>query len=256
MAYLTPSGKCISSSAFLGNGRSGIVLRDPGGNYALKISKVRDISRLPAEQREDQDYVNDCNRQTLELEKAMYERLGPCDGIAKVIKISADGILLEYYPDGDLEGYMTKHAEPDTHWKASWVLSMTRTICYIHKMRVLIDDITLRNLLIAPDKSLKLVDFGESSLFPEETDMAMANDHGVTIFADIFHVGCVIFSIATWTKFEYNLFDHDFHRPAIEDLPILDRLLFHQAIQRCWTGQYRTSDELHADILETTAHVS
>lgn len=255
MAYLTPSGKCIASSTFLGNGRSGIVLRDPDGN-ALKIPKVVDTSRLPAEQREDQAYMNDVNRQTLELEKAIYQRLGPCDGIAKVINISRDGILLEYCPDGDLEGYMSTHTEPDTQRKESWILSITRTICHIHKMKVLVDDIALRNLLVAPDKSLKLVDFGEGSLFPEATDMAVANDNGITISADIFHVGCVIHSIAAWTKFEYNLFNHDFHWPAIEDLPRLDRSLFHHAIQKCWAGQYCTSDDLYADILEATMHVS
>lgn len=231
-------------------------MRDPDGNYALKIPKVVDTSRLPAEQAEDQDYVNDCNRQTLELEKAIYQRLGPCDGIAKVVNISADGILLEYYPDGDLEGYMKKHAEPATQRKASWILSMTRTICHIHRRRVLIDDIALRNFLVAPDQSLKLVDFGESSLLSEDTDMATANDHGITVSADIFHMGCAIYSIAAWTKFEYNLFDHDFHVPTNEDLPYLDNLLCHQAIHKCWTGQYCTSDELHADILEATMHIS
>ncbi|KAE9965701.1 hypothetical protein EG328_009482 [Venturia inaequalis] len=255
MAYLTPSGKLIGSSTFLGNGRSGIVLRHTDGN-ALKIPKVVDTSRLPAEQRDNQEYVNDSNRQTLELEKAIYRRLGPCDGIAKVINISADGILLEYYPDGDLEGYMSTHTEPDTCRKASWILSITRTICHIHKMKVLVDDIALRNLLVAPDSSLKLVDFGESALFSEETDMALANDHGITASADIFHVGCIIYSIAAWTKFEHNLFNHDFHRPEIEDLPGLEKLLFRHAIQKCWAGQYCTSDELYADILEATMHAS
>ncbi|TID22793.1 kinase domain containing protein [Venturia nashicola] len=255
MTYLTPSGERVDFDSFLARGLSGIVLRYPDGNV-LKIPKVADTSTLPTKQRKDQDYVNDCNRQTLEFEKAIYRRLGPYDGIAKVINISMDGILLEYYPDGDLEDYISTHTEPDTHRKASWILSITRTICHIHKMKVLVDDIALRNLLVAPDKSLKLVDFGESALFPEATDMAMANSNGSTVSVDIFHLGSVIYSIAAWTKFEYTLFFDNFHWPAIEDLPVLDRMLFHHVIQKCWAGQYCTSDELYADILEATMHAT
>jgi hypothetical protein len=114
----------------------------------------------------------------------------------------------------------------------------------------------LRNFLIADDVTVKIVDFGKCSLFPEEIDITTANDNGMTIQVDIFFL---------WL---HNLLDYGMDKvrvqsirtqvsvAALEDLPVLDDLLCWQVIEKCLTAQYRSTDELHAEalgFLETTA---
>lgn len=247
MAFLRPDGRPfdLDSERFLGNGTTGIVLQH--GAYALKVPKIRDTSKLSADERASQDYVNNVNRDILEREKVVYQRLGSCDGIVKVIRMSEEGILLECHKR-DLETHIKNEAEPGLACKATWILSIIRTICHIHSSNVLVDDIALRNFLIADDMSLKMIDFGQCSLFPQDIDITTASDNGMTVQADLFHLGCLVYSIMAWRKYECNLFERHFQRPALDDLPVLDHLLFRQAIKKCWTAQYRTTNELYTGV--------
>jgi len=209
----------------------------------LKSPKIRDTSRLAGEERADEEYVNYTNRETLEHEKAVYRRVGQCCGIAQCIKLSEEGILLEYLRRGDLETYLEHEPEPDQSLKVQWILSVIDTVSHFHRSRILIDDIALRNLLIADDTSLRMIDFGQCSIFPKDSDMAAANENGMTVQADIFHLGCVIYSIATWKKFECNLFDRGYRRPPLQELPALDHLLCGEIIKDCWSGQYQSMED-------------
>ena len=95
-----------------------------------------------------------------------------------------------------------------------------------------------------------MIDFGQSTVFPLDTDMATANDNGLTVLVDLFQVGCIIYSIMVWREYEYDFFDNQLQPPALEDLPDLKQLLYRQAIQKCWTAEYRCADDLCAEVLE------
>ena len=215
-------------------GTTGVVIRK--GSYALKIPKIRDTTGLSGKQCDDQEYVNSTNRATLEHEKAVYRRVGQCHGIARCIQLSEEGILLEHLGRGDLESYLEQEPEPDQFFKARWILSVIDTVLHFHRSKVLIDDIATRNLLLADDTSLKMIDFGQCAIFPEDVDIVIANENGMTVLADIFHLGCAIYSITAWRRFECNLFEHDYQILCHKELPAVHHLMCGEMINKCWSS--------------------
>ena len=247
MAFIRPDGSHLdfNSRDYVGVGTNGIVIRQ--GTFALKLAKVRDTSKFSEQEREDQDYINHVNCAILEAEKAVYRRIGPCHGIVQFFD-SEEGILLEYVGGGDLETYIENGPEPEQSLKVVWIKSIINSVSHLHQSGILIDDIALRNLLITDDKSLKMVDFGQCTVFPEDTNMILANDNGMTVGADIFHLGCIIYSISAWRKYERNLFHCGYIRPALQDLPPTTDLLCGEVIEKCWSGQYQWVEEIFKDI--------
>ena len=146
------------------------------------------------------------NRDMLEFEKEVYMRLGRCDGIAERVKISKNGILLVLYKRGDLKSYIEHEAEIDRSQTAGWILSLPKMVPIFHKSKVLVDDMALRNILIADDLSLKMIDFGQCQPFPLDVDINAVSDNGLTARADIFHLDYAIYSIVTWRRYECDLF--------------------------------------------------
>ncbi|KAF1981332.1 hypothetical protein K402DRAFT_398609 [Aulographum hederae CBS 113979] len=249
MAHLASDGTSLTycMEEYLGSGTTGLVIQR--GEHALKVAKLTDTSKFSAQGRGDSEYVNQVNRVLLEREKYVYHRLGHAEGIVKVIDISEQGILLECLKKGDIAAYMDNNAELSIPEKTKWIMTIIKAICHIHRSNVLIDDIALRNFLIADDFSVKTIDFGQSTVFPLNIDITTANANGLTILVDLFHLGCIIYSIVAWIVYECNLFEHELQRPALKDLPDLDGLLFQQAIKKCWTAEYRSADDLYIEVL-------
>ncbi|KAI4153450.1 MAG: hypothetical protein L6R39_001567 [Caloplaca ligustica] len=247
--WLKPDGSRLlfHNENVLGIGRFGLVLCH--GDHALKIAK---ISRTPALVGEDAEYEafdNDGNRESLEIEKAVYRRVGRFPGIAECIDISDEGILMSRYSRGDLESYVRNNARPDTSRLTQWITSTIKTMSHLHKCKILVDDLALRNMLIADDMSLKMIDFGNSSVLPLDADLTKVDEDGFTVQADIFYLGCLIYSIAAWEKFEFCLIDTKYELPPLSELPDLTTVLFGELIKRCWTGHYRDIHQLQSDVL-------
>jgi len=250
MTFLAPDGTLIDFSIdpYLGSGTTGLILQR--GEHALKIPKIIDTSKFSDKNRASSEYVNQVNREILEREKSVYHRLGHSEGIIKVISISEEGILFDCHRNGDIATYMRDNVELSIRDKTRWIVSIIKTVCHIHTSNVLIDDIALRNFLIADDFSVKMIDFGQSTVFPLDIDITTADDNGLTVLVDLFHVGCIIYSIIVWKEFECNLFEHQLQRPSLKDLPDLDQLPYRQAIKKCWTAEYHSADDLYAEVLE------
>ena len=110
---------------------------------------------------EDVEYVNGANREMLESEKTAYLR----DGIAECINISKDGILFALYERGRTRSRLIGPQ------KAGCIQPIVNTSLYFHNAKVLVDDMALRNMLIADDLSLKMTDFGQCPLSLMDTDI-------------------------------------------------------------------------------------
>ena len=255
MSFLKPDGTCFHyySETFLGTGTNSIVLRC--GPHALKIPKVRDTATMSEEYREDEECINTVNCEILELEKAVYLRVGRCAGVAECIKISKDGILLALYERGDLERYIKDEVEVGRSQKAGWILSIIKTILHFHDAKVLVDDMALRNILIADDLSLKLIDFGHCALFPVDTDINAVSDNGLSAQTNIFHLGCIIYSIVAWKRYECDLFLRGWIRPLLNELPEVKQLFCGDIIQKCWSAEYTSMEQLYRDTHEGLEHV-
>ena len=197
------------------------------------------------------NYINDCNRASIENEKKVYQRLGKIDGIAECIEISERGILLQRHKRGDLELFIEREAEIGRNLKAAWISTLIKTVLHLHNSRVLNSDIALRNVLVSDTLSVKMIDFGECILFDMDTDIDTANDHGQTAEADLFHLGCLIYSVATWNIFHHDLFEHNWTRPFLSDLPSTNGICWGETIRKSWVGDYATMQQLHNDNRES-----
>jgi len=250
MAFLAPNGMPVDFSAdpYLGSGTNGLVLQR--GEHALKIPKIIDTSQFSDADRASSDYVNQVNREILETEKSVYRRIGHFEGIVRIVSISEHGILFERHKNGDIAAYIKDHTELSIRDKSGWIISIVQAVCHIHRSKVLIDDIALRNFLITDDLLVKMIDFGQSTVFPECTDITMANDNGLTALVDLFHVGCIIYSIAAWKEYKYDLFQHQLQWPGLKDLPDTDQLLYRQVIKKCRTAGYCSADDLCTEVLD------
>ena len=252
MAFLKPdrSSFTVLTEDVIGLGQSGIVLGR--GRHALKIAKIRDTTHLvPQEKREDQIYLNEVAREILQNEGEVYQRVGRHPGIAECIEITPDGISLVRYPGGNAHQYVLQNVELNWWKKRDWILSIIETVAHLHESRVLSSDLALRNLLLADDLSLKMIDFGQCEVLPIDSDPATANVDGLTATVDIFHLGCLIYSVAAWCDFEKESVNTDSEFPPLEALPAINHLPCANIIHKCWTGQYA-----NINVLRQEAHQS
>lgn len=134
-------------------------------------------------------------------------------------------------------------AEPDMPLKSRWVTEIIDVVALCHEKRVLIFDIALRNILLTEDLHIRLIDFANSALLPEDTNMVEANESGCTLQIDLLHLGSVIYSIATWQKSSVDCAEET-DWPHSAALPTLDDVLFGSVIAHCWAKQYYDVNEL------------
>ncbi|KAK2799698.1 hypothetical protein FQN50_008398 [Emmonsiellopsis sp. PD_5] len=224
------------------------------GSYAdvLRIAEDRVLKKpkIYAEHSNpDLAYSNFINREELRNEKAVYERLGTHDGIIRCFKALDGSIELAFANQGDLKKYLQTNSSPSREFRASWIRSLVETFSYVHSCRVILQDVALRNILVH-NNSLKLCDFGDSSLLPLNTDMQRFCESGTTPQVEILYVGCVLYSIAAWHEFKYDYFENE-RFPEPEELPAMDGILFASIIRKCWTGGYASMEALSRDIHNT-----
>lgn len=180
--------------------------------------------------------------------KKVYRRADGYTGIAKCIDISDRGILLELYDQGNLEEFIECRPEISAMQKRKWIYSLIQTLHHLHSLKFLVSDLALRNILLDGQTKLKMIDFGEAAVFPIDANLDTVNDDGMTAQVDIFQLGCLLYSIAAWTKFERDLAYEGFSRPSLSDMPPLDDVLFANLIRRCWSGQYVNMHHLYQEI--------
>ncbi|OAL29835.1 hypothetical protein AYO20_09028 [Fonsecaea nubica] len=180
-----------------GHGMTGYILQ-LDEERVVKVAKTYSLDAYVGTPDFDHmDYINEINRKTLENEIKIYQRLGHYEGILSCFQTSNYGIELAFAKQGNLEDYINSNPEPPESLKIEWILSIIDTLSYVHSRRVLVDDIALRNFLVA-DGQLKLADFGQSIILPISTDMDTVCDNDLTTRIEILHLGWVIYSIAVW----------------------------------------------------------
>jgi serine/threonine protein kinase len=248
MAYLMPDGSPIDCPV-ISTGMNGILLRQ--GNLVLKIPKVKNtVSAL--EDSQEIIHANTANRMAAANEEAVYRRVWPHHGLVGHFECIMGGFLLDYLPRGNLSTFILTHPQPERSLLNSWILQLASTVLYLHNSKVLIFDLGARNVLIADDDTLKLIDFGQSTIFPETEDVATASDDGCTLQTDIFHFGCLIYTIVIWEEFEFDL-PWDFVLPDQKEMPLLDRIYLETIIAKCWNGSYRRVEEIIDDLRQATS---
>ena len=241
MAFLRPNGSPIFANEIIGQGTHGLALYH--GPDVLKVAKVRSIRNLEGADLNHTTCLNLMNTELLEREKQVYERLKDTQGIACCLKTSQDGILLKRYNES-LEQVIDENDEPDDEEKSSWISQMIKAIRNCHQAGILLFDIALRNFLLCGDRSIKLIDFAQCAIFDEGTDMSIANDNGLTAKIDIFHLGCAIYSVSSWQRFEKVVLEDNKEWPDLSKMPQTEDMLFGDLIRGCWKGRYKSMDDI------------
>ncbi|KKZ67384.1 hypothetical protein EMCG_06946 [[Emmonsia] crescens] len=225
------------------------------GSYAdvLRIAEDRVLKKpkIYPDHKPELAYSNFINRAELQNEKAVYERLGSHDGIIHCFKALDESIELAFANQGDLEKYIQTNSSPSRELRAKWIRSLADVFSYVHvhSRRVVLQDVALRNILVH-NNSLKLCDFGDSSLLPLDTNMQQFCESGTTPQIEILYVGCVVYSIAVWQEFKYDYFKNECF-PEAEELPAMNSVLFASVIRKCWTRGYASMEALRKDVHNT-----
>ncbi|RDW83613.1 uncharacterized protein DSM5745_03939 [Aspergillus mulundensis] len=248
---------------YIGNGISGWVC-DMGGGRAVKRPKLYQLWLYPDDKQ--LEYMNKEHQMMLAEEIKVFERLGRHEGIIECLKTSQHGIEMPLAEHGDLKSYMEAHpTQPAaiTHAvKMNWTQSLLEACTYIHSRMVLVGDIALRNVLVMGDLRLQLTDFGNALMFPldEGLDINTINDHGLTAQVEIFHVGWIIYSIATWHAHEYDDLDPEKPENRTNDeqygpwwpdasrFPPLDGVFCGEIIAKCWAAGYKSMEEVKGEV--------
>ncbi|PGH29535.1 serine/threonine protein kinase [[Emmonsia] crescens] len=191
-------------------------------------------------------YINDLSIEALADEAHIYRRLGQHVGIIQYFGIAEHTIELAFANQGDLWKYMEQNPRPTDKVVVEWIRCLADAFAYVHSHRVVVDDIDLRNILIHNNRP-KLSDFNQSFLLPLDTDMEHFSIYDINAHIEILHLGCLFYSISTWSKFKYDYFD-DNRFPNLDELPDTDGIISGMIIRKCWTRGYANMELLRKDV--------
>lgn len=218
-----------------GNGTFGYVWR-------IADDRVRKEPKIWPETDPDTACVNMTRRFEIQNEISNYERLGKHDGIIECLDLQKESIELAFANQGDLSSYIKSQPVPTEAFRVKWIQSLVDSFSYVHSRRVVVQDIALRNVLVH-NGSLKLCDFGQSTLLPMDTDMANFCANDTTPKIEILQLGCMLYSIAVWQELKYDYYDTQCW-PGVADLPSTADVLLSSVIEKCFRGEFASMEAL------------
>ncbi|KAL5114146.1 hypothetical protein ACEQ8H_007943 [Pleosporales sp. CAS-2024a] len=188
--------------------------------------------------------ASDC-RQEMAIEAQIYKRLGVHPRLVKFRNWDPieHALTLEYMPNGNLKEYVQKHGQAiSLSYRQQWVREVTEAVELLHSHNVIQGDVGPHNFLLDIDLSLKICDFGGSSLDGSQATVVpgvryrLPSWGAATIKEDLFGLGSTIYFIATGHEPYEELTDED----QVEKLyqkgvfPELGEVPFAGIISLCW----------------------
>ncbi|KAF2455230.1 kinase-like domain-containing protein [Lineolata rhizophorae] len=193
--------------------------------------------------------ASDC-RQEMAIEAQIYERLGAHPRLVQLKYWDPVDytLTLEYMPHGNLMEYVKKYGQKiSPAQKQQCVMKASEGIEHLHSHGVIQGDIGPHNFLLDIDLSLKICDFGGSSLDGSRATVvpgvryrlpSVAERHiqSATIKEDLFALGSTIYFIATGHEPYNELTDEDQVEKLYKDrvFPELSGVPFAEVIALCW----------------------
>lgn len=181
-------------------GIDGYIIHQPATLTVMKVPKLKGTFN-PSDGSTKPDHDNNMYTNDLSCEKEAYRRLQGVCGIANCLDINTNGLVFEFYANGDLEDYIKHNPPAPLKQKMSWILQILDAFIACHKRKILVFDIALRNLMLDDDMNIRLIDFANSSLLPLDEDIKLVDEDGYTAEIDNLHVANVIYSVSRWEKF-------------------------------------------------------
>jgi serine/threonine protein kinase len=265
-AMTVPNCIPVDNTVVLASGLWGTVSRVIDEEVVIKVSK---------------DPINGL----FEIEKAVFERLGSHENIAAY---QGDGVLatgqkqqrvllIQYYPLGTLREFFNDPGSLEIRGsrgqQLQWAKQVLGAVSYVHSQNIVHGDVGIHNLLVGNDYSLKLTDFGGSSIDGAEMLVECSPRYhrphswrfpiaGVDTLAetwkipspvmDTYALGTVLFEIFTAKQlYKDETYDqirsHATNReyPALESIDLPE---VRHVIGKCWTEGYTSVKQMIADL--------
>lgn len=232
----------IQRGKLIAGGASGIVERLPSG----------DVIKSPW----NDDTGHIC-RQELELEKRIYERLGPHPRLVRMVSWDPQQytLTLEYMPNGSLRDYLAQNTDVPTIQRLRWAQEAAEALQVLHSANVIHCDVEPKNFLLDAHLSLRIADFSGSSLDHSAptvrgsirfTVADFSRSDPPTISEDLYALGSTIYFIMT-SRYPYEeLDDNDIkHRYRSQDFPDVTGILCGEIILACWRSQVKSGQEVY-----------
>lgn len=198
----------------------------------------------------------------LENEKKILATLGHHPLVTRLHCVSERGLVFEYYQHGSLRDYyQTLPVLPSYNDRVLWCRQATEGFAYIHSKGILHNDISARNVLLASDLTIKICDFGFSTLSDTMVMDGMAETRynrcplvegrKPCLADDIFAIGSLFFEVHSGKR-PYD----DRNSASVEDLysagvfPTLDGISSPYAaiIRGCWYNEYTCVRDIEREL--------
>jgi serine/threonine protein kinase len=201
----------------------------------------------------------------LEVEEQIFGILGKHPRIVQLKGKHEDGILLEYLPNGSVERYLQNHAQISMKQRLSWGQQAAEGLAYIHTKNVIQRDVSVGNLLLDQDLSIKLCDFQGILLHPDGTialdggsrertmsSMPHSDHNELDRKNDIFALGTALLIIITGQlPFpDLDIMDEDEINRRFEahEFPALGEFPGGDVVRNCWMGNYGDATKAMIDL--------
>ena len=119
-------------------------------------------------------------------------------------------IVMEYISGGSLKTLVKKYLSLDEAIIRHYADQILQGLVYLHSHRIIHRDLKGANILLTPDGTIKLTDFGSSTRMPDEEEVCLSmkgspywmapevvSREGHTTKADIWSFGCLLIEMRT-----------------------------------------------------------
>ncbi|KAJ8120701.1 hypothetical protein ONZ43_g2655 [Nemania bipapillata] len=242
---------------FIGGGVTGLVERLKSG----------DAIKSPWTGRSTE---SDC-RQDMMIEAQIYKRLGAHPRLVQLKHWDPvdHTLTMEYMPHGNLKEYVKKHRqEISLAQRQQWAMEAAEGVELLHSHGVVQSDVGPHNFLLDADLSLKICDFGGSSVdgslatvipgvryrLPNLTGRKV---EPATIKEDLFGLGSTIYFIATGDEPHSKLTDDDEVEKLYKDgvFPELGGVPFADVIAPCWRQEAGSAKRIIELVKSSSAQI-
>ena len=211
----------------------------------------------------DGTYVNSQGLEEIWIERRIYERLGKHPRICEYFGPVSRGIVLERlgYSLREYFAQLQKTGTiPSSRQALKWSVQAAEAIAYIHSRGIVQGDVGCYNFLLDNAGSLKLCDFGGSSIDGSGLKVGYAtrsrlhrmnweDEETPSLPAELFALGSTLYEIWTTRRpYEYLSNEEVETRYKDQQFPYLGDLLVGDVIRRCWLGKYTTATAVEADL--------
>ncbi|KAF1915595.1 kinase-like domain-containing protein [Ampelomyces quisqualis] len=197
------------------------------------------------------------------IEAQIYERLGVHPRLVQFKHWDSVNytLMLEYMPNGSLKEYVEKHRqEISSSQRQQWVREIAESIELFHSHNVIQGDFGPHNFLLDDDLSLKICDFGGSSLDGSQATVApgvryrLPNLGRTTVKEDLFALGSTIYFITAGHEPYEELTDEDQVEKLYKDgvFPELSGVPFAEIIALCWRQKAESAKSIVEYVMRTS----